>query len=188
MKSKGSDRRSTRGRASFALLVAAVTGSVLISGCGGGGSEEDPTRTGFIADAEAICAQASAGAATREADFNQALKTSDLEAAAQDFEDQASEVDAMLDQLEALSPPEADQATVTEIIALGRKRVAAAQEAADAIASGDKDGMIAAGKKGATLAGQYDQLASGFGFTACAGAGSSDAGATGTTGATGAAS
>jgi len=168
------------------LPTLAVVG-LLVAGCGGGG-EEDQTRSGYIAKADAICAEANAEAAAREQTFNQALKSSDLETAAEAFEEQAKQVAATLDELEGLTPPEADATTVEEIIALGRERVKVAEQAADAIASGDKDAMIAAGKKGATLAGEYDQLASGFGFDACAGLGSSDSGSgsgnTGTTGAT----
>lgn len=164
------------------VALAAVTGA-LLAGCGGS-DDSDVSTDQFIADADAICAQYAANSASLENQFNQALKSSDLESAAQDFEDQASDVTAMLDELEGLTPPVADQATFDQIIDLGRQRVAAAQDAADAIASGDKDAMIAAGKKGSVLAGQYYQLADGFGFGAC-GSGGGDSGATGTTGSTG---
>ncbi len=169
------------------LATAAVAG--VLAGCGGGSSEEDLTRTEYIADADAICAQYSAESTALEQQFDQSLKSSDLESAAQDFEDQASEVTAMLDELEALTPPVADQATVDQIIALGRQRVTTAQEAADAIASGDKDAMITAGKQGSILAGEYYQLADGFGFESCgSGGASTSSGATGTGGTTGATS
>lgn len=97
----------------------------------------------------------------------------------------------MLDELEGLTAPTADQTTVTQIIDLGRQRVDIAKEAADAIASGDKDAMISAGKKASILAGQYYQLTDGFGFETCGSSGASGttgttgpAGSTGTTGAT----
>jgi hypothetical protein len=164
-----------------------------LAGCGGGSDDEDLSTQDYIAKADAICAQYTSGSASREQQFNQALKSSDLESAAQDFEDQAADVTAMLDQLEGLTAPVEDQTTVTEIISLGRQRVDAAKDAADAIASGDKDAMIAAGKRGSVLAGKYDQLADGFGFTACGSGGAAattgttgDAGTTGTSGDTGA--
>lgn len=167
------------------MLAGAALSITLIAGCGGSG-EEDLTRTDYITDADAICAQYGADSADLERQFNQALKESDLESAAQSFEDQASEVSAMLDQLEELTPPVADQATVDQIIALGRQRVEAARDAADAIASGDKDTMIAAGKEGSVLAGEYYQLADGFGFETCGsgGAATDVVPATGTTGET----
>jgi len=184
MTSSGRDRCAARGR--LAAVAVALACGPLLAGCGGGDAA-DLTRSDFIADADAICAQANAEAAARKRDFNQAIKSSDLEQAAKDFEDQANQVAATLDELEGLQPPEADATTVAEIVGLGRKRVKAAQEAADAIASGDKDAMIAAGKRGAVLAGQYDQLASGYGFEACAGLGSGSSGApAGATGGAGA--
>ena len=169
------------------LLAGASTllAFAVLAGCGGGSDEEDLTRTAYIADADAICAQFSTGSSALEQQFNESLKSSDLESAAQDFEDQAAEFTAMLDQLEELTAPVADQTLVAQIIALGRQRVTTAQEAADAIASGDKDAMIAAGKEGSVLAGEYYQLADSFGFTACgSGASTGDTGSTGTTGAT----
>lgn len=169
------------------IAASVIVGLVLagpLTGCGGASDDKDMSTQDYIAKADAICAQHTTGSAARERQFNQALKSSDLESAAQDFEDQASDITAMLDQLEGLTAPVEDQATVTEIISLGRKRVDAAKQAADAIASGDKDAMIAAGKKGSVLAGQYDQLADGFGFGAC-GSGAGGTGATGSAGATG---
>lgn len=171
------------------LLAGAATllAFVVLAGCGGGSDEEDLTRTDYIADADAICAQFGTESAALEQQFNEALQSSDLESAAQDFEDQASEFTAMLDQLEGLTAPVADQTLVDQIITLGRQRVTTAQEAADAIASGDKDAMIAAGKEGAVLAGEYYQLADSFGFEACgsgSSTGSDSTGSTGTTGAT----
>ena len=170
----------------LAAVLAAALAIGLVSGCGGSG-EEDLSRTEYIADADAICAQFGAESASLEQQFNQALKGSDLEGAAQYFEDQASEFTAMLDQLEDLTPPTADQATVDQIIALGRQRVTTAQEAADAIASGDKDTMLSAAKQASVLAGEYYQLADGFGFDACGSGGATGTGANtgGTTGSTG---
>ncbi|MCB0858725.1 MAG: hypothetical protein KDB57_11495 [Solirubrobacterales bacterium] len=167
----------------LAAVVGTVLGIIVLAGCGGS-DEEDLTRTDYIADADAICAQYGTESADLERQFNQALLESDLESAAQSFEDQASEVTAMLDQLEELTPPVADQATVDQIIALGRQRVETAQDAADAIASGDKDAMIAAGKEGSVLAGEYYQLADGFGFETC-GSGGATTDAASTTGTTG---
>ena len=60
-----------------------------------------------------------------------------------------------------------------QIIALGRQRVEVAEEAANAIAGGDKEAMIAAGKEASVLAGQYFQTADSFGFEAC-GSGGTD--------------
>ena len=167
----------------LAAVVGTALGVMVLAGCGGSDGE-DLTRTDYIADADAICAQYGAESAELERQFNQALLNSDLESAAQSFEDQASEVTAMLDELEELTPPVADQATVDQIIALGRQRVDTAQEAADAIASGDKDAMIAAGKEGSVLAGEYYQLADGFGFETC-GSGGATTDSVNTTGTTG---
>ncbi|MBN8868042.1 MAG: hypothetical protein J0H98_10865 [Solirubrobacterales bacterium] len=182
--------RASLGPDQFRRGAAPVVGlglALLLAGCGGGGSsEEDLSRDGYIAKADAICAQFNTASAGREAQFNQALKSSDLESAAQDFEDQATESTAMLDQLAAEKPPEADQTTIDQLIAVGRQRVAAAQDAADAIASGDKDAMITAGKQGALLAGKFDQMADSFGFKDCGSAGTEVSGVTGATGATGA--
>lgn len=163
-----------------AVMVAAL----LLAGCGGGSDDEDLSKTDYIAKADAICAQYGANSATLESQFNQALEGSDLEAAAQDFEDQASDVTTMLDELEQLTAPASDQATVDQIIALGRQRVDVAKKAADAIASGDKETMIEAGKKASVLAGEYFELADGFGFKACGSSGT-ETGATGVSGATG---
>lgn len=182
------DRRSTAAGSGFTRLVAVLFAGLVIglAGCGGS-DEEDLTRTGYITDADAICAQFSAGSADLERQFNQALQGSDLEAASRFFTDQATEVTSMLDQLEELTPPVADQTTVDEIIALGRERVTVARQAADAIAAGDQEAMIAAGKKGSTLAGQYYQMADGFGFETCGSAGgvTPGGGSGGTTGTTG---
>ena len=165
------------------MLIAPVA---MVAGCGGGSSEDELSTQDYILKADAICAQYSSDASTLEQQFNQALKSSDLESAAQDFEDQASEVTAMLDQLEALTAPTGDQATVAQIISLGRQRVEVASQAADAIASGDKEAMIAAGKKASVLAGEYFQLADGFGFVSCGSGGATgSSGATDSSGATG---
>jgi len=178
-------------RTGLALLAASVVAAGVLAGCGGGGGsdESDLSKEDFIAKADAICAQYTGGATAREQQFNQDLKSKDLEAAGQDFEDQATDTTAMLDQLAELTVPVADQTTVTQIIALGRQRVDAAKDAADAIASGDKEAMIAAGKKGSVLAGQYNEMADGFGFGACgsgvANGATGVSGATGSTGATG---
>ncbi len=178
---------SRRGRGRNLAVLAALFTAGLVAGCGGGSGDEDLSRSDYIVKADAVCAQYAGNSATLESQFDQALKSSDLESAAQDFEDQASDVTAMLDQLEELTPPVADQTTVDEIISLGRQRVQKAKEAADAIASGDKDAMIAAGKEGSVLAGKYYQLADGFGFETCgSGGGSNTTGATGNTGTTGA--
>lgn|GEM_PF-1016012 len=170
------------GRLGFGAAL--TVGALLLAGCGGG-SGEDLSKSDYIAKADAVCAKYSTKSASLENQFNQALKGSDLEAAAQDFEDQAADVTAMLDELETLTAPAADQATVDQIIALGRKRVDVAEQAADAIASGDKETMIASGKKASVLAGEYFELADGFGFKACGSSGA-ETGATGVTGATGA--
>jgi len=172
--------RARRGSGAVLMVVA-----LLLAGCGGGSDDEDLSKADYITKADAVCAQYSANSATLENQFNQALKGSDLEAAAQDFEDQAADVTAMLDELEQLTAPASDQATVDQIIALGRQRVDVAKKAADAIASGDKETMIAAGKKASVLAGEYFQLADGFGFKACGSSGA-EAGTTGASGATGA--
>lgn len=168
-----------------APVAGAVLAAVALAACGGGSDEGDVSREEFIAEADAICARYATDSAALEQSFNQALGSSDLEAAAQDFEDQVSQVTAMLDELEGLTPPVADQTTYDQLIAVGRQRVEVAQEAADAIASGDKETMIAAGKEGSTLAGQYYQQADSFGFDACgSGGGATGAGATGATGTT----
>ncbi|MDQ5895239.1 MAG: hypothetical protein QG596_1500 [Actinomycetota bacterium] len=179
---KFAQRNRNRIFAAFLAVIAAAA----IAGCGGD-SEEDVTRDAFIAEADAICAQYTANSDSLEAQFDAALQSSDLEGAARYFEDQAAEVTAMLDELEELTPPVADQTTMDQIIALGRQRVDVAEEAASAIAGGDKEAMITAGKEASLLAGQYFQLTDSFGFEACGsgGSGVSDAsGATGTTGTT----
>jgi hypothetical protein len=79
----------------------------------------------------------------------------------------------------------ADQTTMDQIIALGRQRVDVAEEAANAIAGGDKEAMISAGKEASLLAGQYFQLTDSFGFEACGSGGTGVSDATGTTGTTG---
>jgi hypothetical protein len=171
------------------ILALGATAALLLAGCGGGSDESDVSKDEYIAKADAICAQYAPDSATLQQQFDQALRDSDLEGAAQDFEDQAAGFDAMLDELEGLTAPVADQATVTQIISLGRQRVDIAKQAADAIDSGDKEAMIAAGKKASVLAGEYYQLADGFGFKTCGSAGSTGttgtAGTTGTTGSTG---
>ena len=179
-------RRIRRARGGRDAGVALVAMTLLLAGCGGGSGESDLSKTEFITKADAICAGYSANSATLEQQFNRSLDSRDLEAAAQDFEDQASEVSAMLDELEQLTAPVSEQTTVSQLIALGRQRVDVAREAADAIASGDKATMIASGKKASVLAGEYFQLADGFGFKTCGSSGAEAiTGATGTTGATG---
>lgn len=173
-----------RNRNRILAAFVAVFAVAAIAGCGGD-SEEDVTRDAFIADADAICAQYSADSDLLEAQFDEALKSSDLEGAAQYFEDQAAEVTAMLADLEELTPPVADQTTMDQIIALGRQRVDVAEEAANAIAGGDKEAMISAGKEASLLAGQYFQLTDSFGFEACGSGGTGVSDATGTTGTTG---
>ncbi len=175
------------GRMKAVASVVAFIGACALVACGGGSSEDDVTRSDFIADADAICAQFNVASTAREADFNEALKASDLEQAATDFEDQANEANAMLDQIAAIEVPVSDQATVDDIILIGRQRADAATEAADAIAAGDKEAMIAAGRKASDLAGQYFQMTDGFGFVDCgsgSSAGTSGSGNSGTTGTT----
>jgi len=164
--------------------IAALVGACALVACGGS-SEEELTRNNFIADADAICAQFNVASTAREADFNEALKASDLEQAATDFEDQANEANAMLDQIAAIEAPVGDQVTVDEIVSIGRQRADAATEAADAIADGDKEAMIAAGKKASDLAGQYFQMADGFGLVDCGSGSSGDTDGTGGIGTTG---
>ena len=85
-------RRTRRGRTGATIALIAVG---LLTGCGSSG-EEDLSTEAYIVKADAVCAQYTANSGTLEKQFNQALKSSDLESAAQDFEDQAADVTATI--------------------------------------------------------------------------------------------
>ena len=74
----------------------------LLAGCGGAPVKKT-SAGGLRADADAICAQYQPTSATLEQQFNQAIGNGELEDAAQDFEDQAADFSAMLDELEGLT-------------------------------------------------------------------------------------
>lgn len=158
-------------------LFAALLSLVLIAGCGGG-EESEPSAQAFVAEADAICAEYAADTALLETRFNEALKTGNLENAAGDFRDQAARVSEMLDRLADLELPVSEQTLVDQLVAQGRQRVAAAEQAADAIAAGESEETIRLGREAMTLSDEYFRMADTLGLTECGPAGVSRTGTT----------
>lgn len=149
---------------SIGCLVLVLAG--IAAGCGG--EDAPPTlKEDFIAKVDRLCAADDRRTAQAAAEFQEAIKAGDYDAAAAVVTGlQASEA-AMIEQIEAIDPPEADQATIDEYVSLSKQLNELDTRIADAVRLEDKEASDAAEKEGDLIDDRRDRLADDYGFVDC---------------------
>ena len=148
--------------------VGAVLLAAAFSGCGG--SDDDSgelSKEDFITQANEICADFNTGSDAAEQEFNAAIQENDFETAGDLFAENASNMEASIDEFAELTPPADDQATIDEFVDLSRQQVDIANELADAIRENDDAAASAASEEGGSLDEQSDAIADEYGLTEC---------------------
>ena len=148
-----------------------------IAGCGGDddGDSGPLTKDEFIAQADQICADATASTDAQEEEFNSAIEGEDLEAAADLLTEGNTTVEDAIAEIEALEPPEEDQATVDEFIELSHQQADLGTELADAVRAGDGATIDELSAQANDLEEQSDTLADDYGMVDCGSASDDDA-------------
>lgn len=116
---RDAERIVTRpGRLPATLALVLIVPAMLFAGCGGGGGEDegpDTTASEFITQADAICSKAdSENAAAAKAAFRGQQPTTE-EAVAYITGEMVPALEAQLQQLRDLTPPDGDEDTVNAI-------------------------------------------------------------------------
>jgi hypothetical protein len=148
----------------MALVLVAVT-AVSLTACGG---ESKPlTKPALIAAWDAICKK-NDDTINKLAEGLPAEPTEENLTEYVDYLNQVVPIfRAEIDALAAVKPPQADQATIDEILSHLRASLTSLQEARSKAQAGDLDGFNAAGGKlGADLS-AADQAAMNYGFKEC---------------------
>ena len=139
---------------------------LLVSGCGGG--DAPPTmKEDFIAKVDKLCAADNKQTAKSAAAFQVAIEDEDYDAAAQVVLDLQTYEAAMIDKIEAIDPPEADQVTIDEFVSLSRQMSDLDTDIAQAIRAEDKAASDTAEKEGDLLEDRRNRLADDYGFKVC---------------------
>lgn len=143
----------------LAALVAAALGAAACGG-GGGGEGERLTKAEYIAQADAICKDVNdrldaLGAAESIEEF------AELAASAVEIQE-----DGLAD-LKELKPPEEDQATIDEALALLDQQLALSQQIQEAAAAGDEAKVEELIAQIEPIDSEADQLAVEYGLTEC---------------------
>ena len=152
--------------------VGAVLLAAVFAGCGG--SDDDSgalSKEDLIAQADEICADSIGESQTREADFTAAIEANDLEAAADVVAENGEQISEGIDEFEALEPPEEDQETIDEFLALSREQVELSAELAEAIRADDGAAVEEISAEGDAIEAESDALADEYGFVDCGSAG-----------------
>lgn len=152
-------------------LAVAGVGAVLlvagISGCGGDDDSGPLSKDDYVAQVNQICSDFREESNVGEEAFKAALAENDFEAAADAFQENADAMAESIDSVEALQPPEEDQATIDEFISLSRDQHAQAEDLADALRAEDNAGVQAASTAGSEADRQADEIALEYGLTDC---------------------
>lgn len=152
--------------------VGAVLLAAAFTGCGG--SDDDSgalSKEDFIAQADQICADSIAESKTNEEAFLAAINENDLETAADIVADNGDLISEGIDEFEALEPPEEDQETIDEFVALSREQVELSDELADAIRADDGAAVEEISAEGDAIEAESDALADEYGMVDCGSAG-----------------
>jgi hypothetical protein len=145
-------------RSCAAVLVA--LGCAVAAGCGGGGEGERLSKQEYIAQADAICADAN--------EDLDALATPQTNAEAADVTEDAIAIsERQLESLRALRPPEADEATLNEAYDLLDQQLALGRELVDALRANDEAKGRELLDQGAGLNDQADAIAQEYGLQVC---------------------
>lgn len=169
---------TTIGIAAIALVGGHVLGPTQVAATG------RLTKTELITQGDAICKTFSDKAGPIGHNITAAPGADNLSQYAAAFGQLETVFGDMIDGLEALNPPEADQGTWDGITGGLENELGALQEAKTAAESGDLTAFNAAGTKIGQLDSETSNLATTYGFHVCGGG--SGSGSSGSTGATGA--
>jgi hypothetical protein len=161
---------SSGGTRFASVALGLVLCGTLFAACGGDSSDA-PSKEDFITQADQICADYTASADAKDAEFQAAIDNGDFEGAAVLFEETTAEITTSLDEIEEIGIPEGDEATIEEWIALGREQVVIAGEIADAIRTEDAPGIQAGLREGEALQAEADAIADDYGMVDCGSAG-----------------
>lgn len=149
--------------------VGAVLFAAGVAGCGGSDDDsgEALSKDDFIAQANEICAGVNEDLDSLESDFTEASDSGDSEAAADVLRDGTDILAAGVEELKGLTPPEEDQDTIDEWLALNDEQAEASDDLIDAVADEDNAKAEATGKELDDLAAEADPIADEYGFTEC---------------------
>jgi hypothetical protein len=150
------------------LSLAVLLSAGFIAACGG---SDAPSKEDFIAEADQICADYNLDAKDKQAEFQSAIDSGDLEGAAQIFEENAAAINDGIDEIEAIGLPEGDEETIESWFDLGRQQADIAGEMADAIAADDGQALDAALAEGDQIQQEADAIADDYGMVDCGSAG-----------------
>lgn len=161
-------------------IAAIGVGVVLITAgfAGCGGSDDDSgsalTKDEFIAQADQICADSATEGREIAAAGQAAFEESDLEAAADSLVETGDLITDGINQMSELTPPEGDEATIEEYLAVSRDQADLSKELAEAVRAEDQDALESISARGDELQAQSDKIADEYGFTDCGSGGDSD--------------
>lgn len=162
-----------------AWFAAVTVLAVVLTACSSG--SDSLTKAELITQADVICKTFSDKAGPIGQDITAAPSADNLAQYAAAFGQLETVFVIMIDDLKALSPPEADQKTWDAITSGLEDERAALAEATTAAESGDLTAFNAAGTKIGQFDNETSQLATTYGFQVCGG-GSGSTGATGASG------
>ncbi|MEJ7892716.1 MAG: hypothetical protein WKF94_08745 [Solirubrobacteraceae bacterium] len=138
------------------FAIAAAVAGLGVAGCGG--DDEALTKAEFVKQGNAICAKGNAELETKVEELLAGGKEPDMEAQIAFFEDEVLPiVQGQVDDLGGLTPPEADQGEVDELIASAQEAIDKAEEDLEAVAAAEEDPFADANEK-----------AEAYGLTECA--------------------
>lgn len=154
----------------LALLgVGTVLFTVGIAGCGGGDDEDSGplTKDEYIAQADQICADTKTETDALEPEFNAADEAGDVDGAADILAEGSDITKDAFDEIEALEPPEEDQATIDEFISLSQQQIDLGDQIVDAIRAGDDAAIDDLSAQAEDLEQQSDAIADEYGMVDC---------------------
>ena len=129
------------------FAIAAAVAGLGVAGCGGDDAEP-LTKAEFIKQGNAICAKGNAELETKVKELIAGGKEPDMEAQIAFFEDEILPiVQGQVDDLGELTPPEADEGEVDELIASAQEAVDKAEEDLEAVAAAEEDPFADANEK-----------------------------------------
>jgi hypothetical protein len=161
------------------LTVLLVSPALALAACGGGGSTSTVTTTtaagasaslsksDYIKQADAICADYQARAHPLDQKANSELQSGDYQAAAQTFQQELDLAREEVQKVRALSEPEADQATLDKMFAKLDEGYGIVQRAADSLKQDDVQSFVKIGQTGVQPASEAKGIAQAYGFQAC---------------------
>jgi len=153
-----------------------IAGAVLLvagtfAGCGGDSEEESLSKSEFIAQVDTLCAENNDVAAELSDEVGTAYQAGDYEAAADALEQQTDSTVAMVDKVKELTPPEEDQATIDEMLAISDEQQALAGDLVVAVGEGDDASVNQMSEELGSLADEFNVIADDYGFVDCGSAG-----------------